>query len=156
VKANGTSASINGQPSAMFQTGTTAGAITFTLSGAQISGDATTTVAIPPAPISIDTAAASNQRLGELDIEITGFDNTRSAGSMSFTFFDAKGNPIGSAINADFASAFKNYFTAAQSGSAFLMRVSFPVQGDQKQVSKVQVTLSNSAGPTQTGPLTFQ
>ncbi len=156
VKAGETQISINGAPSAVFQTGTTAGTITFSLAGTQIAGDATTSLTIAPAAIAIETASASNQRLGELDVQIVGFDNTYTAGSMLFTFFDAAGNTIGSPVLADFTPDFKAFYSGATTGSTFLMRVSFPVQGDRSQVSKVQVTLANSAGKTQTGSLTFQ
>jgi hypothetical protein len=156
VKAKDTQISINGQASAPFQTGTTAGTITFTLNGTPIGGDATTKVTIPPAPIAIETASASNQRAGELDITVTGYDNTYSAGAMSFTFFDTGGNVMGSAIAADFTSNFKSFFSGATTGSAFLMRVSFPVIGNQLSIGKVQVNLTNSAGQAQTGSLTFQ
>jgi len=155
VKANDTQVSINGKPSAMFQTGTTAGTLIFSLA-ANISGDASVRMTVAPAPITIETASASNQRTGELDVEVVGFDNTYSAGGMSFTFFDAGGKPIGPAISADFSSNFKTFYSSATAGSSFLMRVSFPVMGDQTQVAKVQVTLTNSAGQTQTGSLTFQ
>ncbi len=156
VKAKDTQISINGQSSATFQTGTTSGAITFSLNGTSIAGDPTTTLTIPPAPIVIETATASNQRLGELDIDVVGYDNTYTAGAMSFTFFDTAGNQIGSPIPADFKSKFADFYSSATTGSTFLMRVSFPVQGDQKQVGKVQVTMTNSAGQAQTGSLTFQ
>ncbi len=152
VNPGSTQVLLNGQPSVVFATGSTAGKIGFT-----INGDTSTTLAIPPATISIDTATASNQRLGNLDIEIIGYDNTYTAGAMSFAFLDTGGKPIGlSAISADFTSAFKTYFTNQKSGSSFLMRVSFPVTGDQKQVASVQVTLTNAAGQSQTGALTFQ
>lgn len=75
VSAGSSQVMINGQPSVMFNTGTTAGSIMFGLTGG-----ATTTIVIPPAPISIDTPSASNQRLGALDISVTAFDNTYSAG----------------------------------------------------------------------------
>jgi hypothetical protein len=156
VTANSTEVSINGQPAAVFQTGTTAGKITFTLSQAQITGDPTTTIVIPPAAIAIEAATASNQRAGELDVAITGYDNTYSAGVMSFSFFDAKGNLIGSSLTADFTSQFGQYFGGQNNGSAFLMRASFPVQGNQAQVATVQTMLTNSAGQAQTGSLTFQ
>jgi hypothetical protein len=156
VKAGDTQILINGSTSASFQTGTTAGIITFSLSGTQIASDATTTLNIAPAPIAIEAASASNQRAGELDVQIVGFDNTYSAGSMLFTFFDTSGNTIGAPIPADFTAEFKTFYAAATTGSAFLVRVSFPVQGDRMQVTRVQVTLANSAGKTQTGSLTFQ
>ena len=157
VTANSTQVSIAGQTSAMFQTGTTAGTITFTASGTNNS--VTTTLTIAPAPIVIDTATASNQITGQLNVEVVGYDNTYSAGPMSFTFLDANGKPIGSAVSADFSSNFQSYFTTAPvagSGSAFLIRVSFPVTGNASEVVSVQATLGNSAGQAQTGTLTFQ
>ena len=157
VPANSTQISINHQPSAAFQTGTTAGKITFTLNQAQIAGDPTTTIVIPPAAVAIELATASNQRTGALDVALTAYDNTYSAGSMSFSFFDAKGNMIGAPVNADFTPQFKTYFNSQlNAGSAFLMRASFPVQGNQTQVATVQATLTNAAGESQTGSLTFQ
>jgi hypothetical protein len=156
VAANATPVSINGQSSAAFQTGTTAGTITFSLNGTAIAADATTTLTIAPAPIAVETVTASNQRLGELDVNVVGYDNTYSAGAMSFTFFDTSGNQIGSPIAADFTSNFKTFYSGATTGSTFLMRISFPVQGDQTRVGKVQMTLTNSAGQAQTGSLTFQ
>ena len=156
VAANQTAVTINGQSSATFQTGSTAGTITFTLSQAQINGDATVKIAIPPAAITIDSATASNQRLGELDVQVIGFDNTYSAGAMTFAFFDAAGKAIGAPVNVDFTPQFQTYYGTQQSGSSFLMRVSFPIQGNQTQVATVQATLSNAAGAAQTGSLTFQ
>lgn len=154
--AGSTSVSINGQPSATFQTGTTAGTITFSVSGIPLAGDPTLPITVPPAAITIETAAASNQRTGELDIEIVGFDNTYSAGQMSFTFLDANGKQIGSSASADFTSAFSSYFSTQTAGSSFLVRISFPVTGSASQVATVQATLVNSAGQAQTGTLTFQ
>ena len=111
---------------------------------------------IAPTAIVIDTATASNQRLGELDVEVIGYDNTFSIGKMSFTFLDASGNMIGAPIAADFTSNFQSFFAGQQMGSTFLIRVSFPVTGNQTQVAKVQATLINTAGQAQTGSLTFQ
>lgn len=89
-------------------------------------------------------------------MEVIGFDNTYSAGKMSFTFVDASGNTIGSPITADFTSNFQSFYAGQQSGSTFLIRVSFPVEGNQTLVAKVTATLINSAGQTQTANLTFQ
>jgi hypothetical protein len=75
---------------------------------------------------------------------------------MSFTFFDTTGKQVGSPIDVNFTSQFKSYFAGQSSGSAFLMNVSFPVLGNQALIGTVQMTLTNSAGPVQTGPLTFQ
>jgi hypothetical protein len=156
VAPNSTAVTIAGQPSATFQTGTTAGSITFTLTGTPLAADPTTTIVISPSVIAIDTATASNQRLGELDVEVIGFDNTYSAGAMSFTFFDTAGTQIGSSVAADFTTQFKSYFSSQTAGSAFLMRVSFPITGDQTKIAKVQATLKNAAGSAQTALLVFQ
>lgn len=169
VAPNSTVVTINGQPSTTFQTGTTAGTITFTTTETPMAGSptATATTTIPPASITIDAATASNQISGQLDVTVTGFDNTYSAGMMSFTFFDTTGKQVGSVVNANFTSCFAGYFgigaattgcspAGQTSGSAFLMLISFPVLGNQTLIGTVQVTLTNSAGPVQTGPLTFQ
>jgi hypothetical protein len=138
--------SIGGQTSAMFQTGTTSGKIRFTLSGISTVGDPTTLLTIPASAISVDSAVAT-RRTGDLDIQVTGFDNTYSAGIMTFTFsdIDGKGLPAG-AIRADFTQDFRTFFTRAQAGSAFQVRVSFPVTGDTSGIGSVDVQLTNTTG----------
>jgi hypothetical protein len=160
VSVGQTAVAIHGTSSAMFQTGTTAGSITFNVTGYPMSGNPSISFTIPPAVISIETATASNQITGQLNVMIVGFDNTYSAGQMSFTFFDASGNQL-AAISPNFTSNFTTYYTTevpANAGSSFLANVSFPVQGGNAVVGTVQVTLTNSAGQTQTQTqtLTFQ
>jgi hypothetical protein len=146
VTQGSTLISIGGQTSAMFQTGTTSGRIRFTLSGVATAGDPTTLLTIPATAMSIDSAIAT-RRLGDLDIQLTGFDNTYSAGVMTFTFFDISGQALPpGAIRADFTRDFRTFFTTAQAGSAFQVRVSFPVTGDTSGIGSVDVQLSNSAG----------
>ena len=92
----------------MFQTGTTSGRIRFTLSGISTDGDPTTLLTIPAAAISLDTATAT-RRTGNLDIQLIGFDNTYSAGAMTFTFFDTSGQTLPpGAIHADFTQDFRS------------------------------------------------
>ena len=153
VTKGSTLISIGGQTSAAFQTGTTSGQIRFTLSGISTVSDATTTLTIPPLPISIETATAT-RRTGDLDIQVTGFDNTYSAGVMTFTFSDLSGKAL-PPIHADFTQDFRTFFTKTQAGSMFQVRVSFPVTGDPSGIGSVQVQLSNSAG-VQTQHLNFQ
>jgi hypothetical protein len=150
------SVTIGGQSSAVFQTGTTAGTITFTVAGIPGASEPSISFAIAPAPISIETATASNQITGQLDVAIVGYDNTYSAGAMTFTFFDANNNMIGTPVTANFATNFQGYFAMYTSGSSFLANISFPVQGNALLVATVTVTLNNNAGQTQTGTLTFQ
>jgi hypothetical protein len=146
---------ISGQTSAMFQTGTSSGKIRFTLTGISTDGDPTTTLTIPAALLSFDTTTAT-RRTGNLDLQLIGFDNTYAAGAMVFTFFDTSGQTLQpGAILADFTQAFRAFFTKTQAGSAFQVRVSFPVTGDTSGIASVEMKLSNSAGTTTTH-LTFQ
>jgi hypothetical protein len=147
---------LNRQPNIIFGTGTTAGKITFTVNAGAygITGQATTTLTVAPAAISI-TQASAISRANDLDVVVTGFDNTYTAGPMSFTFYDRNGNPMGSAITADFSSNFSAFYQGQSGGSAFLMRVSFPVTGNVTTVGAVQATLNNAAGPVRTGNLGF-
>ena len=155
VTQGSTLISIGGQTSAMFQTGTTSGRIRFTLSGVSTAGDATTLLTIPASTISIDSAIAT-RRTGDLDIQVTGFDNTYSAGVMTFAFSDISGQALPpGAIRADFTQDFRTFFKNAQAGSAFQVRVSFPVTGDTSGIGSVDVQLTNSAG-VKTQHLIFQ
>jgi hypothetical protein len=75
---------------------------------------------------------------------------------MVFTFFDTSGQMLQpGAILADFTQAFRTFFTKTQAGSAFQVRVSFPVTGDTSGIAGVEMKLSNNAGTTTTH-LTFQ
>jgi hypothetical protein len=155
VTQGSTEVSINGQTSALFQTGTSSGRIRFTLTGISTDGDPTTLLTIPPALLSLDTTTAT-RRSGNLDIQVIGFDNTYAAGAMVFTFFDPSGQALQpGAILADFTQAFRAFFTKTQAGSAFQVRVSFPVTGDTSGIAGVEMKLSNSAGTTMTR-LNFQ
>jgi hypothetical protein len=146
VSQGSTNILINTQTSAVFQTGTSSGRIRFTVSGVSTDGDPTTMLTVPASPISLDTATAT-RRTGNLDIALIGFDNTYSAGSMTFTFFDTSGGPLPpGAIRADFTPEFRTFFTKGQAGSAFQVRISFPVTGETSGIGSVDVQMSNSAG----------
>ena len=155
ISQGSTQISINGQTSAMFQTGTSSGRIRFTVSGISIASDPTILLTIPASPVSIDTAIAT-RRTGNLDIQMTGFDNTYSAGGMTFTFLDLSGQALlPGAIRADFTQDFRAFFTKVQAGSTFQVRVSFPVTGDTSGIGSVDVQLTNTAG-MKTQHLSFQ
>ena len=156
VAAVATQVLLAGQSSAAFQTGTTQGTITFTVSTtAALAGDPTTKLTIPGTNVIIDSASASKERTGYLDVKITGADNTYSAGAMSFAFFDTSGKALTNA-NADFAAAFKSYWANVNSsGSGFSAVVSFPVTGSVATIGSVTVTITNGAGTATTGSLTF-
>jgi hypothetical protein len=153
-----TTALLNGQSSATFQTGTTEGTLTFTLTTAAAMTGSAPVKQFPIAgtKVMIDSTSASKERTGYLDITIIGSDNTYSAGAMSFSFFDTSGNAIGSAVSSNFTPAFKTYYGGQTAGSAFQALVSFPVTGSVSTIGSVTVTLTNAAGTASTGSLTFQ
>ncbi len=148
---------LGGQPFAMVQTGTSAGRMKFTLSGivSGFASDPTTLFTIPPRTLALDTIDAL-LGFANVDVRMTGFDNTYSAGAMSFTFYDAAGKVIGGGpVRADFSGAFRAFYSSTKAGSAFQVTVSFPVAGDATAVGSVEVELSNAAGTTRTDRLTF-
>jgi hypothetical protein len=146
ITQGSTAIAINQQASAIFQTGTSSGRIRFTVSGITTDGDPTTLLTIPASAISLDTVTAT-RRTGNLDIAMIGFDNTYSAGGMTFTFLDITGQALPpGAIRADFTGDFRAFFTKTQAGSAFQVRISFPVTGDTSGIGSVDVQLANSAG----------
>jgi hypothetical protein len=148
-------ATYNGQSAITFQTGTTAGTITFTLTFPN-TAPFSQSYSISPAQVQITSATAVRQS-PNLVVTVNGFDNTYGTGQMSFIFYDTSGKvlmPNGIAV--DSRSKFHQYFfTNNQAGGAFAMQASFPVSGDATQVGSVAVTMNNSVGQTNT-TLTFQ
>jgi hypothetical protein len=139
---------LNGQVSTPLQTGTTAGLLQFSFSApAQgFAGDPSSSVAIPPEPVFLDHASAA-RRPGFLDLHVYGYDNTLSAGAVSFTIADGSGATVdGGSQSADFSTDFRSYFTRAQAGGAFHMVVTFPVSGDASALGSIRVSMANSTG----------
>ena len=157
INAGDTQFTLGGKPGAVFQTGTTSGKIRFSIStNAVLTGTPSAAMTIPPAAVGVDNATAT-RRAGDLDVQVWGFDNTYSTGAMGFTFYDAAGHVLGQGpVQADFSAPFRSYFAAAKSGSAFQMRVSFPVIGDASQVGAVDVQITNAAGNATIQHLPFQ
>lgn len=151
IQPGSTQAMLNGQSGAIFSTGTTAGKITFTvLTSAQLNSDPTASLVLAPIPILVDNAAVT-ALAGALNVQVWAFDNTYTAGPMSFSFLDTSGNAIGAGpVTANFTSAFQTYFStyASTGGSAFAMLVSFPVTGKSAEIGFVTVQMTNSAGAT--------
>ena len=136
-----------------FQTGTTAGVLTFTVQMGGASDQQSVTIAAVPPGISTTQGVRSP---GAVEIRIAGFDNTRSLGALSFTFYDVSGNPIApGAILTDASSAAAKYFAGSDLGGVFLLDAVFPVTGDTAQVTSCAVTLTNSAGSSKTQRTTF-
>src|SRR5579883_245341 len=150
-----TTATYQGVSALTFQTGTTAGTLTFTLSFTN-TPPVTQSFTITSAEIHISSATAQRQS-PNLVVTVNGYDNTYSAGKMSFTFYDLKGKVINSTpLAVDSTTTFHDYFfTNNEAGGAFAMQATFPVTGDVSEIGSVAVTLENATGPTNT-TLQFQ
>jgi hypothetical protein len=138
-----------------FQTGTTAGTITFTLTLPDGTTE-TQTLTIPAEQVQLDTATAVSQP-GQIVVSLSGFDNTHAASQMVFTFFDASGNAIQpGAMTVDVSKVFGQYFASDQgAGGVFALRAVFPVNGTESEVAGVQATLSNPIGTVTTQTMKF-
>lgn len=138
---------------ALFQTGTTAGRLTLT---AQIGGASQeAAVTIDAAPVGI-SGVQWMRSSGTIEVQVTGFDNTRTAGALAFTFFDGLGNTIApGTIRTDVSSIFRQFYQTSDSGGSFLLRAVFPVTGDAGQIAGFEVSLGNSAGAATSGSTQF-
>jgi hypothetical protein len=155
VESGSQTATYNGQSALTFQTGTTAGTVTFTLTFPN-KEPFSKSFTITPATVTI-TAGTAVRQAPNLVMTLTGYDNTYSVGQLAFKFYDTNGQVLTpSAIGVDASSTFRQYFfNNNQAGGAFALQASFPVKGDAKQIGSVAVTLTNSAG-TATSTGTFQ
>jgi hypothetical protein len=142
-----TSAMIGGQSSMAFQTGTTAGTLTFTLTLTNIEPQQAT-LTIPPAPINLDSATAV-ALFGSINVAFSGFDNTYSASQIAYTFYDITGKALPQgAIDVNASSAFQQYFSTSQVGGAFQVLAMFPVSGNEAEIGFVSAQVTNSLGTT--------
>jgi hypothetical protein len=148
-----TMASFGTGHSVAFQTGTTAGTLVVEAQiGNQVSQQS---IVISPAVIGI-VAATGTRQTSAVTVDITAFDNTRSASMLTFTFYDSGGNVIlPGAINYDSAAAFGSYFAASDDGGQFALSAYFPVNGQPSNVSAFTVQMVNSAGTTTTARESF-
>lgn len=154
VNPGDTAAEFGTATSVAFQTGTTAGTILFTVT----LGDLTETysLVIPPATAGID-AATAQYTSGGLSVQITGFDNTRTASRLSFTFLDANGGTLnGGPITVDGTAAFQQFFPTSDEGGMFALNAFSPVtMGSPTQVNSVEMQITNSAGISPTTKVYF-
>jgi hypothetical protein len=148
VAAGALTATYNDQSAITFQTGTTAGTLTFTVTFPNKT-PYSQSFTISPAQVSIASSTAV-RKAPNLIITLNGFDNTYSSGQLQFTFYDTTGRPINSTpIQVNANSAFHDhFFNGNQVGGAFGMQASFPVSGDVNQIGSFGVALANSAGST--------
>ena len=153
LAAGDTQARFGDRLAAPFQTGTTAGSLVFTIQFGEFTDRQT--VAITPAPVGIQSAVG--QRAGAtLTLKVTGFDNTRTAGQLAFTFFDRSGNALPpGAVAVDSREAFNRYFQSSPVGGVFLLQAVFPVTGDASVVDSFEAAFTNSAGAAKTARTRF-
>jgi hypothetical protein len=143
-----------GQPDTEFQTGTTAGSIVFTVKLGPYTESLT--VDVPNAPVVVDAARATHTPAG-IEVRTTGFDTSRSATRLTFTFFDRQERAVApGAIQVDGSQAFRQYFLTTDFGSIFTLLAVFPVRGDASQIGAVEIELVNSLGATSTGRVPIQ
>jgi len=135
-----------GKADTEFQTGTTAGTLTFTVRLGSHAEQFTAEVA--PGPAKIDSVQTIRAASG-LDVRVAGFDTSRSPKRLSFTFFDREGRAVApGSIPVDVFSAFRQYFETAEFGGMFTVRAVFPVAGNVLQITAVEVEITNSLGAT--------
>ena len=153
VSPGDTQGHFGAQLTAPFQTGTTAGALVFTV---QLGGvTAQQTITILPATVGITLVQGVRSATG-VQVQVTGFDNTHTAGPLTFTFFDAAGNAIApGAISTNATASFASYFQNSGLGGVFLLTAVFPVTGSPSQIAAFQVQIANSVGTAQTARTTF-
>jgi hypothetical protein len=141
-----TTVSFGSDKQVLFQTGTTAGTITFTVALGNYSEQAP--VQIVPATISFDSVTAERTP-GQITVTIWGFDNSRTAGSLAFQFYNTAGGAIGNLLSADAVKNFQQFFSSSpDGGGAFLLRASFPLSGDATAVGSVDVRMANAIDVT--------
>jgi hypothetical protein len=153
IAVGDTAAKFGAQSNISFQTGTTAGTLVFTLT--LPSGIQQTNLVVTPAAVDIHTATCV-RLMNQLDVSLTGFDNTYSASQLAFTFFDKSGATMQpGVIRVDATSDFRLYFNSTKTGGAFNLLATFPVSGNTALVTGAEVQVTNSAGVVKTQRINF-
>jgi hypothetical protein len=142
-------------PSVSFSTGTVAGTITLTLAclaGAQdvTPAPAPTRMIQVPAAAPVITAVTAQRTSSGLEVDVTGFSNTRDMTSANFQFQASAGTNLQTPqvpITADqlFATWFSDP-SSQQYGSRFTFAQQFTITGNLSGISGVTVTLTNKQG----------
>ena len=147
-------ATIGTAKEALFQTGTTAGTLTFSVDFLS----ATTQVksSISAHAIAIDNTVANRPNDSQLTILLTGFDNSKSATQLAFTFYDTAGVAVPPGrITYDAGKDFNQFFTQSTAGGLFSLLAQFPVKGSTANIATADVDLTNSVGTTTLTKLRF-
>jgi hypothetical protein len=87
-----------------------------------------------------------------LEVEITGFDNTRTVDALVFSFF----SPAGVMVQPGFlrvgaAGDFQKHFAGSAAGGSFTLKAVFPVAGIIAEIASAEVSLTNAAGERSSG-----
>jgi hypothetical protein len=155
VASGETRAEFSGAADILLQTGATAG--TLVLSAA--AGEQRTELrrALAPRTVFYDWAEAMRSAQ-QVDVRLRGFDNTRTAGRLRFTFYLRGGSALAQGpVEADAASQFAAFFKERPaSGGAFALSASFPVSGTAAELEAVEVEMFNQAGAAKSGRLTLR
>ena len=153
VEPGDTEGHFGSQAVALFQTGTTAGVLTVTVQLGEVTDRQSVTIV--PAPVALSAAQAARSN-GSIEIQVTGYDNTRTAGPLSFTFIDAAGNAVAPGpIRLDGTAAFSKFFRESDLGGTFVLRALFPVTGDLSGIASFAAEFTNSAGTATTAKTRF-
>ena len=146
-------------------TGTIAGTITLTLAF-QANGQDVTPNPAPkrvitiPAQAPVITKVTASHTGSGIEVDITGFSNTRDMTSATFTFQAAAGTTLTNAqvtVTADqlFATWY-NDAASAQYGSQFTFAQPFTLSGNTSGIAGVSVTLTNKQGTSSAATATVQ
>ncbi|MBL8217032.1 MAG: hypothetical protein JNK87_40305 [Bryobacterales bacterium] len=152
-KAGQTLAVFNGQNQAMLQTGTTAGTLRFQVDagGYRVEGSRV----IAAAPVTVDSVSA-RRGLDLLEVTLLGFDNTRSASEVTFTFYDDAGNAVPpGALKAEIGDAMRRYFQGTATGGSFKLTASFRATASTTPIRSAEVEFRNSAGTQRSQRISF-
>lgn len=137
----------------IYQTGTTAGTITFTVEAGGFTEQASLTVA--PEAVMIDRSSAVRSG-SNIEVRVSGFDNTRTVSEVAFTFYTKNGQPMsGMPIRVTATRDFATWWTSSTLGGMYALKASFPVTGDSTQVTAVEVQMTNASGSAKTERLNF-
>jgi large repetitive protein len=143
-------------PNVTFSTGTVAGTITLTLSfqagGQNVTpAPAPTSVVQIPAAVPVITNVTATRNSSGIEVDVTGFSNTRDMTSAAFTFQASAGTNLQtSQVTVSTAGQlFTTWFsdpTSTQYGSRFTFAQQFSISGNLTGITGVSATLTNKQG----------
>ena len=149
-----TVATIGTAKEALFQTGTTAGKLTFSIDFQNATTQLSSTISAHT--IAVDSTIANRPNDAQLTIQVTGYDNSKSATQLGFTFYDTAGVTVPPGrITYDATRDFSQFFAQSKGGGMFSLLAQFPVKGSTTHVAVVDVDLTNSVGTTTLAKLRF-